>query len=55
MIPRSGPEEVEEREIYNGSQNSLFMSQKYTHEFQCSFDLHDYPFDKQVCKLIIFL
>ena len=26
----------------------MMMSQKYTHEFQCSFDLNDYPFDRQV-------
>ena len=47
---RSGPEEVEEKEIYAGSQNTLRMFQKYTHEFFCSFDLNNYPFDRQVGK-----
>ena len=45
---RSGPEEVDEREIFKGSENPITMSQKYTHEFQCPFDLTKYPFDRQV-------
>ena len=48
LFNRSGPEEVDERRIYKGSENPLIMSQKYTHKFQCSFYLDDYPFDRQV-------
>ena len=39
---------MNERRIYNGSENRLRMWQKYTHKFHCSFYLRDYPFDTQV-------
>ena len=45
---RSGLEEVDEIEIYRGSENSLSMQQTYTHEFQCVYKLTKYPFDTQV-------
>ena len=45
---RSGPEFVDETEIFKGSENNLVMLQTYTHEFQCSFRLVLYPFDTQV-------
>ena len=44
-------EEVDEREIFKGSENSLTMNQTYTHEFRCLYDLHLYPFDRQVCSI----
>ena len=45
---RSGVEEVDEREIFKGSENKLTMRQTYTHEFQCLYLLQNYPFDAQV-------
>jgi hypothetical protein len=45
---RSGPEIVDETNLFPGNQNSLFMSQTYTHEFQCQYDFGWYPFDTQV-------
>ena len=45
---RSGPELIDEREIFKGSENNLVMLQTYTHAFQCSFRLVLYPFDTQV-------
>ena len=45
---RSGVEEVDEREIFRGSENKLTMRQTYTHKFQCLYRLHEYPFDAQV-------
>ena len=47
-LDRSGDEEVDEREIFKGSENKLTMRQTYTHEFQCMYRLHEYPFDTQV-------
>ena len=44
---------VEEREIFKGSENRLIMNQTYTHEFQCLYDLRNYPFDKQTCSINI--
>ena len=44
-------EEVDEREIFMGSENTLTMKQTYTHEFQCSFKLAKYPFDGQTCSI----
>ena len=43
-------EEVDEREIFDGSENRLVMSQTYTHEFLCRYALFKYPFDQQVEK-----
>ena len=49
LICRSGVEEVDEREIFKGSENRLTLKQTYTHEFQCLYRLGNYPFDKQEC------
>ena len=51
IIARSGDEEVDEREIFEGSENTLTMNQTYTHQFQCLFDLRNYPFDRQTCSI----
>ena len=53
MFPRSGIEEVDEREIFKGSENRLILRQTYTHEFQCVYELDNYPFDKQTCSIDI--
>lgn len=45
---RSGMEEVDEAEIFQGRENRLTMYQTYTHEFQCVYKLTRYPFDTQV-------
>ena len=45
---RSGDEEVDEAEIFEGSENRLTMDQMYTWEFQCNYQLQRYPFDTQV-------
>ena len=45
---RSGIEELDEVEIFEGNENSLTMNQTYTWEFQCTYKLQRYPFDKQV-------
>ena len=45
---RSGPEDVDEAEIFEGGENNLTMIQAYTREFQCQYQLHSYPFDTQV-------
>ena len=44
----SGPESVDETEIFSGFENSLVMNQTYTHSFQCNFEFPKYPFDTQV-------
>ena len=51
MFTRSGLEDVDEREIFKGSENRLIMTQTYTHEFQCVYKLDNYPFDKQTCSI----
>ena len=43
-----GLDNINEIEIFNGAENSLIMSQTYTHEFQCEYDFSMYPFDTQV-------
>ena len=47
---RSEVDEVDEAEIFEGSQNRLTMNQTYTWEFQCQYELQRYPFDTQVKK-----
>ena len=44
-------EEVDEREMFKGSENRLTLKQTYTHEFQCHYWLENYPFDKQECSI----
>ena len=44
----AGPEMVDETQIFGGSENTLIMSQTYTHRFQCPYELSNYPFDTQV-------
>ena len=48
QFARSGIEEVDEAEIFEGDENTLMMTQTYTHEFQCKYKLKQYPFDSQV-------
>ena len=45
---RSGFEVLDETEVFKGQENSLIMTQSYTHEFQCIYELERYPFDTQV-------
>ena len=45
--------EIEEIAYYKGSQNSIFYSREFYHSFQCLFELHDYPFDTQKCKILL--
>ena len=47
---RSGFEVLDETEVFKGQENNLTMTQSYTHEFQCIFELERYPFDTQVFK-----
>ena len=44
---RSGIEEVDEAELFEGDENRLTMNQTYTWEFQCKYKLQRYPFDTQ--------
>ena len=45
---RSGLEVVDETEIFKGKENTILMQQVYTWQFQCKYNLQDYPFDTQV-------
>ena len=47
---RSGLNMVDEKEIFKGRENTLLMQQVYTWQFQCKYNLQDYPFDTQVRK-----
>ena len=44
----SGPDVLDETEIFSGDENCLVMTQTYTHTFQCAYKLSTYPFDTQV-------
>ena len=46
----SGHEVLDETYLFKGDENSLTMTQTYTHEFQCVYQLERYPFDTQVRK-----
>ena len=45
---RSEPTVLDEIEIFEREENSLVMTQSYTHQFQCVYQLERYPFDTQV-------
>ena len=45
---RSGYEVLDETYLFKGDENSLMMTQSYTHDFQCVYELKRYPFDTQV-------
>ena len=51
----SGLDAIDETEIFNGDNNSLIMSQTYTHAFYCAYKLSAYPFDTQVKCCDLFL
>ena len=39
---------LHEAELFEGAENRLTMNQTYTWEFQCQYELANYPFDAQV-------
>ena len=45
---RASTDEIDEAEIFEGAENKLTMTQAYTWEFQCPYQLSKYPFDHQV-------
>ena len=45
---RSGPNVVDEIEIFEGSENPLILMQAYTKVFKCEYHLATFPFDTQV-------
>ena len=38
---------------HDGNENDLIMSAKVDTDFSCSYDLHSYPFDTQICTIDI--
>ena len=45
--------ETEEIAYYKGSENSLQYSRDFYHRFKCQFKLQNYPFDRQVCTILL--
>ena len=45
--------ELYEGMTYDGTENDLVMSAKVDNDFSCSYDLHDFPFDTQICSIDI--
>ena len=43
--------EVHEGFIFEGNENDIKYSRNYQEHFYCSFDLRNYPFDKQICTV----
>ena len=52
---RSNQEVLDKTEVFKGGENTLFMQQVYTWQFQCKYDLKNYPFDTQVINNIVVL
>ena len=52
---RSGLDNVDEANMFQGNENNLVMRQTYTREFQCQYDFQWYPFDMQVKIFLPFL
>ena len=45
--------QAEEIAYYKGSQNNLQYSRDFFLRFQCRFELRKFPFDKQMCTIIL--
>ena len=45
--------EMEEVAYYKGSENSLQYSRDFYLMFECQFELHNYPFDTQICTFLL--
>ena len=52
---RSSTDEVDEIEIFKGSENPIVMVQSYTKTFKCRYELRAFPFDTQVTKGMVIL
>ena len=52
---RSGLDEVDEAEDFEGGENTLTMTQTYTLNFQCKYVLQKYPFDTQAWQIYKFV
>jgi hypothetical protein len=60
IVGKSNPSEMDITESvetlqYPGSENDLFMTQRYKLEYRCTFFLKNYPFDKHVCHFILMM
>ena len=45
------PSELNAGEIFRGDENQLLLTGYYQHDFQCRYNLSDYPFDSQECSI----
>jgi len=48
---RAGLENVDEAEIFEGAENKITLTQTYSKRFHCTYLLHSFPFDSQVCYI----
>ena len=51
----SSLKEIQNDHIYKGEENELILSQVYTTQFICEYDLRNYPFDVQKCSMIFIM
>ncbi len=58
-MDRTGERELSpEHELFNdqlfaGAENSLMMKRSFSINFECQFRMYYYPFDDQVCHMIL--
>ena len=60
IVGRSNPEKMNivenvETLLFPGSENDLFMSQRFKLEYRCDFFVKNFPFDEQVCDFIMLM
>ncbi|XP_068202397.1 glutamate-gated chloride channel-like [Palaemon carinicauda] len=58
IVRLSGPEEddpsrIYRDEVYEGSTNSMELTQRYNAPFSCTMDMRNFPFDNQHCQLLV--
>ena len=51
----SSLEEIQNDHVYKGEENELILSQVYTTDFICEYNLRNYPFDVQKCSMIFLM
>ena len=47
------PSELKEEETYRGDENDLLLTAYHQHDFDCNFELSNFPFDLQKCSIDI--
>lgn len=52
-LEEAGLDSYREIYLFKGIENPIVLTRKYTVAFECTFKLHLYPFDTQICHVAL--